>query len=82
MTITATPRRLVELFPKSYSQNNTGEDKTNFDFVLETEAGEVFSIYDWKYYRPLDLDEVVEWHIGSKTPATSFAARAELLGML
>lgn len=45
-------------------ENNDGQDKTNFDWTLETESGDVFTVYDWKYYRPLDEEEMVEWHIG------------------
>ncbi len=60
----ATPQQLIDLFPNSYHVCNNGMDKVNFDFTLETEDGNVFTIYDWKEYRPLEMDEVVEWHIG------------------
>ena len=30
---------------------------------METDEGNVFTIYDWKVGRPLSIDEPVEWHI-------------------
>jgi hypothetical protein len=45
-------------------QGNDGTDKVNFDWVMETESGDVFSVYDWKEYRPLGENEVIEWHVG------------------
>ena len=47
-------------------ENNNGEEKTNFDWVMETELGEVITIYDWKEYRALDEDELIDWHIGGE----------------
>lgn len=50
---------------------NTGDDKVNFEWEMETDEGEVFTIYDWKEYRPIGLDEMVNWHIGSKSKLIS-----------
>ena len=44
--------------------SNDGRDKTNFEWWMETTNGDVFTIYDWKEYRVLELDEPIEWHIG------------------
>lgn len=59
-------------------ENNDGEDKTNFDWTLETESGEVFTVYDWKYYRPLDEEELVEWHIGGHSGKVTEIALGEI----
>ncbi len=48
-------------------QGNDGTDKVNFDWVMETESGDVFSVYDWKEYRPLGENEVIEWHVGGRS---------------
>jgi hypothetical protein len=80
--IKATPRRLMELFPDSFTDNNDGENKVNFNFVLETNNGKVFTIYDYKEYRRLDLDEIVDWHIGAKTFMDSMRAKEELEALL
>lgn len=78
----ATPQQLIDLFPDSYHACNNGMDKVNFDFTLETEDGEVFTIYDWKEYRPLEMDEVVEWHIGGFNEQTCKQGKAEVLALL
>lgn len=82
ITLKATPQQLIDLFPNSYDEQNDGRDKTNFDFTLQTESGEVFTIYDWKEYRRLEMDEVVKWHIGASNEATSIEGRDEVVAML
>ena len=78
----ATPQQLIDLFPNSYYERNDGRDKTNFDFTLETENGKEFTIYDWKKYRPLSKDEVVEWHVGAQDMITSIEGRDEVVSMI
>ena len=79
VTFKATPQQLINLFPNSYEENG---DKTNYDFTLETESGKVFTIYDWKEYRVLKMNEMVEWHVGAKDEITSIEGRDEVLAML
>ena len=62
--------------------NNSGQDKTNFEWVMETETGDVFTVYDWKHYRPLDENEIVDWHVGSRTPRGSQIAVNEIASAL
>lgn len=40
----------------------------NWDIDAFFDNGDLvsFAIYDWKEYREFDLDEVIEWHIGTK----------------
>jgi hypothetical protein len=67
-TIITKPRKLIELAKKvnaEYFNDNDGSDKSNFDFIFLNSEGNVFTVYDWKEYRPLDLDENVEFHIGA-----------------
>lgn len=63
-------------------ENNDGQDKTNFDWTLETESGDVFTVYDWKYYRPLDEEEMVEWHIGGHGGLVTKMALGEIADAL
>lgn len=63
-------------------EENTGEDKVNYEWVLETRSGDVFTIYDWKEYRPLLDDEDIEWHIGGKNRAVTELALLELQQVL
>jgi hypothetical protein len=46
---------------------------------METEDGEVFTIYDWKEYRMIDVNEKIEWHIGSFSKGNSLDAQSEVL---
>jgi len=75
---TSTPQKLIDLADKLGAwcdEYNTGEDKTNFDFSFMTDEGTPFFVYDWKEYRQLHLDEVVEWHIGTENTIESIEAR-------
>jgi len=61
---------------------NNGDDKTNFDWTCETSDGEVFTIYDWKEYRKISEDEVIEFHIGGRNGIVTEKAKRELLEVL
>lgn len=82
VVFSATPKQLTDLFPDSFHAQNDGTDKTNFDFTLETENGDVFTIYDWKEYMPLAMNEIVEWHIGGFNQQTCLQGKAEVLALL
>ena len=45
---------------------------------METDEGEVFTIYDWKNYRKLRLDEYVTWNIGARSKSVANDAEREL----
>jgi hypothetical protein len=77
VTFKATVNQLTKAFGEP-DDNNTGEDKVNFVWDMETDEGDVFTIYDWKHYRKLDLDEVIEWHIGSFSRMISWDALDEI----
>ena len=81
VVIQATVDQLTKIFGEPYN-NNTGEDKVNFEWDMETDEGEVFTIYDWKEYRPLQRDEYVTWHIGAKSKSDSNVAEREILKAL
>jgi hypothetical protein len=81
-TITTNVARLIELFPNSYSDQNNGEDKVNYDFELETSSGDVFTIYDWKMGRKIDDYETITFHIGGISREVTEQAKKELLQML
>jgi hypothetical protein len=81
-TIKTTVNKLVEVLGEPQCEDNTGEDKVNFDWNCETEDGEVFTIYDWKEYRRIYGDENIEFHIGGKDKSITEKAKKELLEML
>lgn len=77
VVIRATVNQLTKAFGEPYD-NNTGEDKVNFEWEMETDEGEVFTIYDWKEGRPIGRDEFVTWHIGAKSKSDSNVAEREI----
>jgi hypothetical protein len=82
VTIRATVNQLISAFGDPSMDSNWGDDKVNFEWEMETEDGEVFTIYDWKEGRPLGLDEYVVWHIGAKSKSVSNDAEDEILKKL
>ena len=74
----ASVNQLVKAIGEPMHEENTGEDKTNFEWDMELEDGTVFSIYDWKEYRSISLDEVIDWHIGGKNGDSTVKALEQL----
>jgi hypothetical protein len=61
---------------------NDGSDKTNIDYECETKTGDIFTIYDWKEYRPIGMNETIEFHIGGMSRAITERAKDELEELL
>jgi hypothetical protein len=81
-TITASVRELEEILGAPTFMCNDGADKVNFEWEMETEDGEVFTVYDWKEYRYIAEAETIEWHIGGKSRSETEAALSEILAGL
>jgi hypothetical protein len=81
-TVTCSVQDLITIIGKPQGEYNTGDDKTNFDWDCENDKGEVFTIYDWKEYRVLDLNEYIRFHIGAYDSNASYQAMIELNDML
>jgi hypothetical protein len=79
VTFKASVNKLISIIGEPTMEDNTGKDKVNFDWHMEIDNGDVFTIYDWKEYRKLDLDENIEWHIGAHSKPISTVAKVELL---
>jgi len=80
-TIRLKPSQLIDYCTGNniiYYECNTGENKTNYDFDFETKDGTYFTVYDWKEYRTLGLNEVVNWHIGGVNKADTEVGRLTL----
>lgn len=80
--ITATPNQLIEALGEPQFGCNDGRDKCNFDWVCETQDGKVFTVYDWKEYKPLNMDSYYSFHIGANTIAVSKQALTEIQSAL
>lgn len=76
--IEATPKQLIEVLGNPNHFYNDGQDKVNIEWDCETEDGEIFTIYDWKEYRILGMDEYVQFHIGGFDRNTTDKARVLL----
>jgi len=61
----ATVAEITKAFGEPDCNDNDGANKTNFEWILKTPDGIVFTIYDWKEYRSLEVDEDIAWHIGA-----------------
>jgi hypothetical protein len=81
-TITASVNDLIQIVGEPVYDTNDGEDKVNFEWNLELGDGTVFTIYDWKEYRSLSRDEMIEWHIGGHSRISTIKACDELQKLL
>lgn len=77
-TIHATAQELIELIGPPTFDTNTGEDKVNLEWVCKNKNGEIVTIYDWKYYCPLSMNELVVWHLGGKNGLETAGGKREL----
>lgn len=77
-TIGTTIHTLKQILGHPIYSGNDGEDKVNYEWEMETDNGDVFTVYDWKEYRPLDEHEIVEWHIGGMNRAVTEQAKREM----
>ena len=80
-TIRTTPNALIALAKRvgaDYHEHNDGMDKTNFDFTFESKHG-VFTVYDWKKYRSLELDKHIDFHIGGFSKAVTEQSKDALM---
>jgi hypothetical protein len=78
VTITTTVNELTRVLGEPDYKGNDGEDKINFEWECETEGGDVVTIYDWKNYRSIGLDEVIEFHLGGREKDHTLTAKREL----
>ena len=78
-TIVASVKQIIEICGEPFDESNTGEDKVNYEWIMETEDGNVFTIYDWKEYRPITLNERITWHIGGDNRQITEQAKSELI---
>jgi len=76
--VTATPNQLIEALGEPQFGSNDRRDKTKFDWVCETQDGKVFTVYDWKEYKPLDMDSYYSFHIGAHSGPVAARALSEI----
>ena len=76
--IMTTYPKLIEILGQPTFDDNTGQDKTNMEWVCESRDGFVFTIYDWKEYEPLNEEYNYGFHIGGFSEKQTKIAKAEL----
>ena len=79
-TIEATPNQLMSIL--GIPSRKSGDGKVTMDFVAQLDNGGVFTVYDWKYGRPIGMDETIEWHIGGHSLKDTEQAEKELKTLL
>ena len=57
----------------------SGDGKITHEWVCETDAGDAFTVYDWKLYRKLSDTELIQWHIGGPSREATIQAKFEIL---
>lgn len=78
INVLITPNQLIQVLGEPTNGTNDGTDKVNLEWVCETENGDVFTIYDWKEYKPLDYRREYEFHIGGFSEKICNRAKFEL----
>jgi hypothetical protein len=82
VTITTTVNELTRVLGEPEYKGNDGEDKINFEWECERENGDVITIYDWKNYRSIGLDEEIEFHLGGRSQMITFNGKEYLIALL
>ena len=77
-TIKCSVATLRKVLGEPEYEPNDGEDKINFEWTMETNDGDVFTVYDWKEYRPLGESDMIEWHIGGYNQKSTEQAKSEI----
>ena len=81
VTIKTTVEDLINKIGEPQDAHNDGSNKVNFDWCYENEDGNVFTIYDWKEYRPISKTEIIEFHIGGRSWNETVLAKEEILSL-
>jgi hypothetical protein len=82
VTIITTVNELTRVLGEPEYKGNDGEDKVNFEWECERENGDVITIYDWKNYRSIGLDEEIEFHLGGRSQLITFNGKEDLIALL
>ena len=70
--------KLIEILGQPTFDDNTGQDKTNMEWVCESREGFVFTIYDWREHEPLNEEYNYGFHIGGFSEEETKKAKAEV----
>ena len=82
VVINTSIKKLKSVLGEPTIQDNTGEDKVNVEWGVITKEGIVGTIYDWKEYRRLGENDIVQFHIGGKTEEDTLKVKNELIKLI
>ena len=82
VTITTSINELVRVLGEPTYTGDPMEDKVSVEWICETEEGDVVTIYDWKEYRRLEDNELVEFHLGGQRKIHTLNGKEELVKSL
>jgi hypothetical protein len=82
VVIESTVDELTKVLGEPDYVDNSGEDKVNYSWDLETNEGDVVTLYTWKEYRPIEADEEIEFHIGGMRRNHTILGKQELTELL
>lgn len=82
VTITATLEDLVKVLGEPSSICLDQDEKVQYEWLMETKNGTIFTVYDWKEYHEILPDSEIDWHIGTEHEFQSKAARSEVFDAL
>jgi len=78
-TISTSISKLRQLLGDPTHDNNNGDDKVNVEWNCVNNEGNVCTIYDWKEYRIISEDEIIDFHIGGYSASDTELGKDELL---
>jgi hypothetical protein len=81
-TFRASANQLINLIGEITHHNNSGDGKVTMEWVRELSTADVFTIYDWKYYREIDMDEEIIWNIGGGNKIITEEAKEEIVKLM
>lgn len=81
-TIITSVKQLTEILGEPCYDGNDGEDKVNYEWIMETDDGDVFTVYDWKEYRSINETERIRWHIGGHSKRVTEQALKEMIRLI
>jgi hypothetical protein len=80
-TFKSTPNQLIKAIGE-ITYKGSGDKKNTMEWVRELDSADVFTIYDWKYYKEIEMDEEIEWNIGGNNKFITEQAKKEILELL
>ena len=76
--IFVTPNELRHILGEPAYEQNDGTDKVNMEWYIQMNDGNMFTVYDYKEYKPLHPNGRVEWHIGGHDRFSTHLAKTLL----